>query len=160
MWIGLAHIRESQVYLSMGELLYNVIAVYIITVLIRISATFKSHYNLLAVYRYLSVIFSQQVSKFRYSRLKQYVDHIAFSYLHCSKTVQRHGVYIAAYDMQLLLLLYYLVPICRKLTLIYRQLGNNHLIQLLIGTFHSCEAGNYVSNLRFKNILGSLFLHN
>ena len=85
MWKGLAHIRESEVYLSMGELLYNVIAVYTITVLIRISATFKSHYNLLAVSRYLSAIFSQKVSKFRYSRLKQYVDHIAFSYLHCSK---------------------------------------------------------------------------
>ena len=73
------------------ELLYNVIAVYFITVLIKTSVKF--------------VLF---------------------------QPVQRHGVYIAAYDMQLhVLLLYYLVPICRKLTVIYRQLGNNHLIQLL-----------------------------
>ena len=48
----------------------------------------------------------------------------------CSKTWS--VAYIAEYDMQLhVLLLYYLVPICRKLTVIYRQLGNNHLIQLL-----------------------------
>ena len=48
------------------------------------------------------------------------------------QTVQIHGVYIAAYDRQLLLLLlYYLVPICRKCTAIYRHLDNNHLIQLL-----------------------------
>ena len=85
MWKGLAHIRESEVYLNMRELLYNVIAIYNITVLIRISASFGSHYNLLTVSRYLSTILSQQVSKFRYSRLKQYVDHIAFSYLHCFK---------------------------------------------------------------------------
>ena len=50
------------------------------------------------------------------------------------QTVQRHGVCIAAYGMQLVLYLscyYYLVSICRKLTIIYRQLDNNHLIQLL-----------------------------
>ena len=49
------------------------------------------------------------------------------------QTVQRHEVYIATYDMQILLL-YYIVPICsicRKLTVIYSQLGNNHFIQLL-----------------------------
>ena len=118
----------------MGELLYNVIAVYIIIVLIRISAKFEAHYNLLAVSRYISTIFSQQVSISRYSRLKQYVDLIGCSFT-LFQTVQRHGVYIAAYDMQLLLLLYYLVPICRKFTLIYRQLGNNHLIQLLLYVF-------------------------
>ena len=80
------HIRESEVYLNMGELLYNVIAVYIITVLIKISAKLESHYNLLAVSRYLYHFFS--VSKFMYTRLKQYVDYIACSYLHCSKLFQ------------------------------------------------------------------------
>ena len=56
----LVHIRENEVYLNMGELLYNVIAVYIITVLIRISAKFESHYNLLAVsrsYLHCSILF-------------------------------------------------------------------------------------------------------
>ena len=43
------HIRESEVYLSTGELLYNIIAVYIITVLIKTSAELESHYNLLGV---------------------------------------------------------------------------------------------------------------
>ena len=57
-WKCLVHIRESEVYLNMRELLYNVIAVYIITVLIKISAKFESHYNLLAVSRYLNNIFS------------------------------------------------------------------------------------------------------
>ena len=52
----------------MGELLYNVIAVYISTVLIKTSPKFESHYNLLTVSCYLD-----------------------------------HGVYIAAYDMQLFL---------------------------------------------------------
>ena len=84
MWKGLVHIRESEVYLNMGELLCNVIAVYIITMLIKISAKFESHYNLLAVSRYIDQFFSV-ISKFRYSRLKQYVDLIACSYLHCSK---------------------------------------------------------------------------
>ena len=51
MWKALVHIRESEAYLSMGELLYNVIAVYIITVLIKTRAKFESHYNLLAVTR-------------------------------------------------------------------------------------------------------------
>ena len=58
MWKGLVHIRESEVYLNMGELLCNVIAVYIITMLIKISAKFESHYNLLAVSRYLDYFFS------------------------------------------------------------------------------------------------------
>ena len=54
--------------------------------------------------------------------------------------VQIHGVYIAADDMQLhVLLLYYIVPICRKLTVIYRQLGNTHLIQLLWVVFIHLE---------------------
>ena len=78
------HIRESEVYLSTEELLYNVIAVYIITVLIKTSAELESHYNLLVVSCYLDH-FSKQVPNFRYSRLKQYVDNIACSYLHCSK---------------------------------------------------------------------------
>ena len=53
--------------------------------------------------------------------------------------VQRHGMYIAADDMQLhVLLLYYIVPICRKLTVIYRQLGNNHALDpIIMGSFHS-----------------------
>ena len=56
--------------------------------------------------------------------------------------VQRHGVYIAADDMQLhVLLLYYIVPICRKLTVIYRQLGNNHLFQLLWVVFIHLKLG-------------------
>ena len=42
----------------MGELLYNVIAVYIISVLIQISAKFVSYYNLVAVSRYLYHFFS------------------------------------------------------------------------------------------------------
>ena len=71
---GLVHIRESEIYLGKGQLLYNVIAVYIITVLIKTSAKCVSHYNLLAIS--FQIISSQQVSKFRYSRLKQYVDQI------------------------------------------------------------------------------------
>ena len=56
--------------------------------------------------------------------------------------VQRHGVYIAADDMQLhVLLLYYIVPTCTKLTVIYRQLGNNHLIQLLRVVFIHLKLG-------------------
>ena len=51
------YIRESEVYLSTGELLYNVIAVYIITVLIKTSVQFESHYNLLAVSCYLDHFF-------------------------------------------------------------------------------------------------------
>ena len=74
MWKGLVHIRESEVYLNVGELLYNVIAVYIITVLVKISAKFESHYNLLAVSRYLSTIFPQQISIFKYSRLKHLIQ--------------------------------------------------------------------------------------
>ena len=58
MWKCLFYIRESEVYLSMGELLYNVIAVYIITVLIKTSVKFESHYNLLAVSCYLDHFFS------------------------------------------------------------------------------------------------------
>ena len=60
----LIHIRESEVYLNMRELLYTVIAIYIITVLIKISAKFESHNNLSAVSRYLSTIFP---SKFQNS---------------------------------------------------------------------------------------------
>ena len=48
MWRGLVHIRESEIHLGTGELLYNVIAVYIITVQIKTSAKFVSNYNLLA----------------------------------------------------------------------------------------------------------------
>ena len=70
----MVHIRESEVYLNVGELLYNVIAVYIITVLVKISAKFESHYNLLAVSRYLSTIFPQQISIFKYSRLKHLIQ--------------------------------------------------------------------------------------
>ena len=62
MWKCLFYIRESEVYLSTGELLYNVIAVYIITVLIKTSVKFESHYNLLAVSRYLDHFF---LSKFQ-----------------------------------------------------------------------------------------------
>ena len=54
MWKCLFYIRESEVYLSTGELLYNVIAVYIITVVIKTSVKFKSQYNLLAVSFFLS----------------------------------------------------------------------------------------------------------
>ena len=50
------------------------IAVYIITVLVKISAKFESHYNLLAVSRYLSTIFPQQISIFKYSRLKHLIQ--------------------------------------------------------------------------------------
>ena len=100
-------------YSRKRELLDNVIAVYIITVLIIIktSAKFESHYNLLAVSCYLDHLFS--------ASFKMQV--LAFEAVYCSyclfiftlfQTVQRHGVYIAAYDMQLLLLLYYIVPIC------------------------------------------------
>ena len=55
MWKCLFYIRESEVYLSTGELLYNVIAVYIITVLIKTSVKFESYYNLLAVSCYLEL---------------------------------------------------------------------------------------------------------
>ena len=58
MWKGLVHIRESEVYLNMGELLYNIIAVYIITVLITTSAELESHNNLLVVSCYLDHFFS------------------------------------------------------------------------------------------------------
>ena len=68
MWKGLFHIRESEVYLSTGEQLYNVMAVYIITVLIKTSVKFESHYNLLAVSwylnHYLSASFKIQVFAF------------------------------------------------------------------------------------------------
>ena len=74
------HIQESEVYISTGELLYIVIAVYIITVLIKTIAGLESHYNLLVVSCYLDQ--AQQVSNIIYSRLKQYDDHIACSYLH------------------------------------------------------------------------------
>ena len=58
MWERLVHIRESEVYLSTGDLLCNVIAVYIIIVVIRTSAQFESHYNLLAVSCYLDHVLS------------------------------------------------------------------------------------------------------
>ena len=48
MWKGFVHIRESEVYLRAEEQLYDVIAVYNTTVLIRTSAKFESHYNLIA----------------------------------------------------------------------------------------------------------------
>ena len=38
MWKGLVHILESEAFLSMVELLYNVIALYIITVPTKTSA--------------------------------------------------------------------------------------------------------------------------
>ena len=44
-------------------------------------------------------------------------------------------------QLHVLLLLYYLVPICRKLTVIYRQLGNNNLIQLLWAVFIHLKLG-------------------
>ena len=63
MWKCLFYIRESEVYLNTGELLYNVITVYIITVLIKTSVKFESsHYNLLAVSCYLDHFF---LSKFQ-----------------------------------------------------------------------------------------------
>ena len=52
------HIQESEVYLSTREELYNVIAVYIITVLIKTSAKFESHCSLSAVSCYLDHFFS------------------------------------------------------------------------------------------------------
>ena len=55
---GLVHIRESEIYLNTGELLYNVITVYIITVLFKTSEKFVSHYNLLAVSSYVDHFFS------------------------------------------------------------------------------------------------------
>ena len=63
-WKGLFHIRESEAYLSMVELLYNVIAVYIIAVLTKTSVKFESHYNLLAISWYLSASFKIQVPAF------------------------------------------------------------------------------------------------
>ena len=51
------HIRESEIYLGTGELLYNVIAVYIITVLMKTSEKIVSHYNLIAVSCYLDRFF-------------------------------------------------------------------------------------------------------
>ena len=95
--------------------------------LIKTSAKFVSIYNLLEVFCYLDHFFSEsfkiQVLTFEANCL------FIFTLF---QTVQRHGVYIAAYDRQLLLLLlYYLVRICRKMTVIYRYLENNHLIQLL-----------------------------
>ena len=49
---------RSEVYLSTGDLLYNVIAVYIINVLIKTSLKFEYHYNLLALSCYLDHFFS------------------------------------------------------------------------------------------------------
>ena len=57
MWKCLFYIRESDVYVSTGELLYNVIAAYIITVLLKTSVKFESHYNLLAVSCYVDQFF-------------------------------------------------------------------------------------------------------
>ena len=58
---------------------------------------------------------------------------------------------MAADDMQLhVLLLYYVVPICRKLTVIYSQLGNNHLIQLLWVVFIHLKLGITSSTLGSK----------
>ena len=69
----------------MGELLNTVISVYIITMLIKISAKFESYYNILAVFRYISTISPASFNMQVYTRFKQYVAHIACSYLHCSK---------------------------------------------------------------------------
>ena len=133
MWKGLVHIRESEAYLSMEELLYNVIAVYIITVLIKTRAKFESHYTLLAVSR---PFFSRQVLKFRYSRLNKFVDHIACSYLHCSKLfkdIKGRPTLPPTICNYYYYTIFFLCTrsICRKLTVIYRQLGNTHLIHLL-----------------------------
>ena len=114
------HIRESEVYLSTGELLYNVIAVYIIIVLIKTSAELESHYNLLVLSCYLDHFF---LSKFQISGTRVWSSTLIILlvvfclFIFLFQTDRRHGVYIAAYDMQLLLLLllYYLVSMCRKL---------------------------------------------
>ena len=58
------------------------IAVYTITVLIKTSAKFESHYNLLAVSCYLGHLFS---ASFQIQVPVLYIGHIACSYLHCSK---------------------------------------------------------------------------
>ena len=82
------HIRESEVYLSTRELLYNVIAVYIITVLIKTSAELESHYNLLVVSCYLDHFFKFQVLPF-----ETVYYHIACSYLHCSNCSKTWSVH-------------------------------------------------------------------
>ena len=84
MWKGLVHIRESVNNLGKGKLLYNVIAVYLITVQIKTSAKFVSHYNLLAVFCYPDHFFSASL-KIQLLTLKQLVDQIACSYLQCSE---------------------------------------------------------------------------
>ena len=88
MWKGLVHIRESEAYLSMGELLYNVIAVYIITVQIKPHAKFESHYNLLAVYYYLDHFL---LSKFQNSGTLVWSSMliILLVHIHCSKLFKR-----------------------------------------------------------------------
>ena len=79
-------------------------SIYIITVLIKTSAKFESHYSLLAVSHYLDHFFS---ASFNFQELA--FETVCWSYclliFTLFQTVQRHGVYIAAYDMQLLLLL-------------------------------------------------------
>ena len=56
--------------------------------------------------------------------------------------------------MQLLLLLYYLAHICRKLIVIYNQLDNNHLIQLLWVFFiHFMRQQHYVQKLNEYSLL-------
>ena len=85
----------------MGELLYNVIAVYLITVLIKTSAKFKSHYNLFAVSCYLDHLFSVSCKIQVLAFEAVYWSYCLFIFT-LFQTAQRHGVYIAAYDMHLL----------------------------------------------------------
>ena len=91
-------------YSRKRKLLYNVIAVYVITVLIIIktSAKFESHYNLLPISCYLDHLFATSlkipISAFEVVYWSYCL--FIFTLLH---TIQAHGVYIVTYDMQLLL---------------------------------------------------------
>ena len=66
------------------------------------------------------------------------------------QTVQRHGVYSAAYDMQLLYHIVLIYSAALALT--------TNLDPIIMGIFHSFESENYVSKIRFKNIMSSLLL--
>ena len=85
------HIRKSKLYLRTGELLYNVIAVYIITVLIKTSAELEFHYNLLVVLILLSRPFF--LSKFQISDTRVWSSMLIILLVHiyivpnCSKTL-------------------------------------------------------------------------
>ena len=71
------------------------IAVYVITVLIKLSAELESHNNSFVVFFYLNHFFSASF-KFQVGllvRLKQYVDHIACSCLHCFKLFKDMSVH-------------------------------------------------------------------